>query len=71
MSKKPPQLEYAKVLLREDKIRVEIRDGTKIVQRSPEYFPTEQLADKWIAERKATERIDEQQEAGDKWTRAS
>ena len=46
------RLEYAKVVLREDKIKVEIRDGAKIVQRSPGYFLTEQLADKWIAERK-------------------
>jgi len=65
MSKTFRRLEYAMILLREGKIRVEIRDGTKIVRRSPEYFPTEQLADKWIAERKAIERIDEQQEAGD------
>jgi hypothetical protein len=45
--------EYAKVFLNENKIRVEIRDGMRIVQRSPEYFPTEELADKWIAERKS------------------
>jgi hypothetical protein len=60
------RLEYAKIILREDMIKVEIRDGSKIVERSPECFPTQQLADKWIAERKAAEKIDEQQETGDK-----
>jgi hypothetical protein len=63
MSKIPRRLEYAKVLLREDKIRVEIRDGTNIVQRSPDYFPTQELADKWIAA-KVAERIEAQQEVG-------
>jgi hypothetical protein len=32
-------LEYAKVPMRDDEIKVEVRDGTKIVQRSVEYFP--------------------------------
>jgi hypothetical protein len=55
MSDKPRRLEYAKVYLREGKIRVEVREGCAIVQRSPDYFPTSELADNWIAERKAIE----------------
>ena len=66
MSEKSRSLEYAKVLVSEDKIRVEIRDGAKIVRRSPDYFATQQLADDWIVEQTATCRTGEQQEAGKK-----
>jgi hypothetical protein len=59
MSDKSRQLEYAKVLLREGKIRVEIREGATIIQRSPDYFPTSELADKWIAERRATATLEQ------------
>jgi hypothetical protein len=66
MSARPRQLEYAKIFLSEGKIRVEIRDGLKIVRRSADYFPTQQLADQWIAEQRANERVEEQLAAGGK-----
>jgi hypothetical protein len=63
MSDKPQRLDYAKVLLTEGKIRVEIRDGATIVRRSPDYFSTSERADRWIAEQKAAATVKARQQA--------